>query len=149
MTALTRIAHEFVTFRVGPQWFGVPVMMVQEVLSGQRIARIPLAPPEVMGFLNLRGQIVTAINLHRRLDAGTLPEETTMNVVVRDGDELFAMIVDEVGDVIAVATNSIEPIPATLDTCWSNACDGVVQWPLGLLAVLEPSRLLNDATTCL
>lgn len=149
MIATATDACEFVTFRVGQQWFGVPVMMVQEVMSGQRTARIPLAPPEVTGFLNLRGQIVTAINLHRRLDAGTEPEADAMNVVIHDGDELFALIVDEVGDVVTVEPEAVEPLPDTLDTSWREACDGVVQWPHGLLAVLEPSRLLDDSTNCL
>ncbi|MGI9090078.1 MAG: chemotaxis protein CheW [Gemmatimonadaceae bacterium] len=140
--------YEFVTFRVGMQWFGVPVMTVQEVLVVQRLARIPLAPPEVTGVLNLRGQLVTAINLHKLLDAGTRPEAAAMNVVVRDGDELFAMVVDEVGEVITVAARSIEPLPATLDTCWRAACEGVVRSPHGLLAVLEPGRLLDDSLNC-
>lgn len=136
------------SFRVGAQWFGVPVLAVQEVLAVQRLARIPLAPPEVTGLLNLRGQLVTAINLHRVLAAGSPPEGVTMNVVVRDVDELFALVVDEVGDVVSVAPQSIEPLPATLDTCWRDACDGVVRWPHGLLAVLEPGRLLNDSLNC-
>lgn len=148
MIAPERKEHEFVSFRVGTQWFGVPVLAVQEVLSIQRLARIPLAPPEVTGLLNLRGQLVTAINLHRVLDSGTPPEGTAMNVVVRDVDELFALVVDEVGDVVSVAPQSIEPLPATLDTCWRDACDGVVRWPNGLLAVLEPGRLLDDSLNC-
>lgn len=148
MIDLARVEHEFVTFRVGTQWFGVPVIAVQEVLSRQRLARIPLAPPEVTGLLNLRGQIVTAINLHRILGSGTSSEATAMNIVVRHRDELFAMIVDEVGDVVAVAAQSVEPLPATLDTRWKDACHGVVQWPHGLLAVLEPGRLLDDSLNC-
>ncbi|MGI8549025.1 MAG: chemotaxis protein CheW [Gemmatimonadaceae bacterium] len=140
--------HELVTFRVGMQWFGVPVMTVQEVLSVQRLARIPLAPPEVSGLLNLRGQLVTAINLHTLLDAPTRPDDAAMNVVVRDRDELFAMVVDEVGEVVTVPAQSIEPLPATLDTCWRAACEGVVRSPHGLLAVLAPGRLLDDSLNC-
>ncbi|MGI8509637.1 MAG: chemotaxis protein CheW [Gemmatimonadaceae bacterium] len=143
-----RKEQEFVSFRVGTQWFGVPVLTVQEVLSVQRLARIPLAPPEVTGLLNLRGQLVTAINMHKVLDSGTPPEGVTMNIVVRDVEELFALVVDEVGDVVSVMPQSIEPLPATLDTCWRDACDGVVRWPNGLLAVLEPGRLLSDSLNC-
>lgn len=148
MTAPSRVEHEFVSFRVGTQWFGVPVLAVQEVLTPQRLARIPLAPPEVVGVLNLRGQLVTAINLHRMLDSRTQPEHAAMNVVVREADELFALVVDEVGDVVSVPSQSIEPLPATLDTCWRDACDGVARWPNGLLAILEPGRLLNDSLNC-
>lgn len=135
---------EVVTFRLGRQWFGVPVLDVQEVLCAQRVARVPLAPPDVQGFLNLRGQIVTAVNLHARLAVESAGAETPMNVVVRDGDELFALIVDEVGDVVAVPAEVVEPVPATLDDVWARACTGVVQWEQGLLAVLDASRLLDD-----
>lgn len=148
MIDLNRSEHEFVTFRVGTQWFGVPVTGVQEVLSAQQLARIPLAPSEVTGLLNLRGQIVTAINLHRVLGSEMSSGVDAMNIVVRHGDELFAMIVDEVGDVVAVTARSVEPLPATLDTRWRGACDSVVQWPHGLLAVLEPGRLLDDSLNC-
>lgn len=144
MTTPVSAEREFVTFRVAAQWFGVPVLTVQEVLCGQRTARVPLAPADVVGFLNLRGQIVTAINLHARLQADAPREEDAMNVVVHDGDELFALIVDEVGDVVSVPPEAVEPLPATLDTSWRDACDGVVQWQNGLLAVLDPSRILND-----
>lgn len=137
---------EFVTFRVAEQWFGLPVLMVQEVLAAQRVARVPLAPGDVTGLLNLRGQIVTAINMHRRMEIGLDPEPSPMNVVVRDGDELFALIVDEVGDVVAVPAAAVESLPATLDTCWTGACAGVVRQDGGLLAILDASRTLGETT---
>ncbi|HEV2641533.1 MAG TPA: chemotaxis protein CheW [Candidatus Elarobacter sp.] len=135
---------EVVSFRLGRQWFGVPVLDVQEVLVAQRVARVPLAPRDVRGFLNLRGQIVTAVDLHERLAVEPLDADTPMNVVVRDGDELFALIVDEVGDVVAVPADVVEPAPATLDDVWARACTGVVRWEQGLLAIVDASRLLDD-----
>jgi len=147
MTMLATDVRELVTFRVAEQWFGVPVLAVQEVLVAQRVARVPLAPAEVTGLLNLRGQIVTAINLHRRMQLGIAPDGAPMNVVVRDGEELFAFVVDEVGDVVPVPDQAFESVPATLDTCWKGVCVGVVQRESDLLAVLDPRRVLSDSTT--
>ena len=147
MSMVATTTRELVTFRVAEQWFGVPVLAVQEVLVAQRVARVPLAPREITGLLNLRGQIVTAINLHRRMELGTDPEGDPMNVVVRDGEELFALVVDEVGDVVPVPGQAFESVPATLDTCWKGACVGVVQRERDLLAVLDPHRVLTDSTT--
>lgn len=147
MTMVATTTRELVTFRVAEQWFGVPVLAVQEVLVAQRVARVPLAPREITGLLNLRGQIVTAVNLHRRMELGAGPEGAPMNVVVRDGEELFALVVDEVGDVVPVPDQAFESVPATLDTCWKGACAGVVQRESDLLAVLDPHRVLSDSTT--
>jgi purine-binding chemotaxis protein CheW len=135
---------EFVTFRLADQWLGIPVLMVQEVLVAQRIARVPLSPTEVAGFLNLRGQIVTAVNLRTRL--GQKPRgdhEEVMNVVVRHDGELFSFLVDEVGDVLSVPADSLEPPPATLDSRWRKACTGIVRRERGLLVVVNANELLR------
>ena len=136
--------HGYVSFRLDDQWLGVPVVMVQEVLTAQGVSPIPLAPAEVAGFLNLRGQIVTAIDLRARLGltpraAGT----SSMNVVVRDRDELFSLLVDEVGDVVDVENGSLEATPTTLDPQWRSCCDGVIRLPVGLLVVMNVEQLLR------
>ncbi|HEY5087073.1 MAG TPA: chemotaxis protein CheW [Gemmatimonadaceae bacterium] len=147
MTRTDATAGEVVTFRLGDQWFGVPVLGVQEVIGLQRIARVPLAAPGVAGFLNLRGQIVTAIDLHQRLEISRDTAEPFMNVVVRDGDELFALIVDEVGDVAAVPHDALEPSPGSLDGSWARVCTGVVRMDRGLLAIVDVTRLLDESNT--
>jgi purine-binding chemotaxis protein CheW len=135
---------EYVTFRLADQWLGIPVLLVQEVLVAQRIARVPLSPTEVSGFLNLRGQTVTAIDLRARLgQTPRSPDETFMNVVVRHEGELFSLLVDEVGDVLSVADESIEAPPATLDACWRQACSGIVRRERGLLVVVNAQELLR------
>ncbi len=144
---LATAGNDVVTFRVGDQWFGVDVLDVQEVIGHQRIATVPLAAPGIAGFLNLRGQIVTAIDLHRRLEISRTTSEPLMNVVVRDGDELFALIVDEVGDVSAVSPDALEPSPANLAGVWSRVCTGVVRMDHGLLAIVDVTRLLDEPTT--
>lgn len=147
MTVAASAENDVVTFRVGSQWFGVSVLDVQEVLSAQRVAHVPLSPPDVEGFLNLRGQIVTAINVHQRLQITADADSGSMNVVVCDGDELFALIVDEVGDVVAVPPGALEALPATLDDTWMRVCNGVMRCEHGLLAVVDAGRLLNDSNT--
>lgn len=141
--------REFVTFRVNDQWLGVPVAIVQEVLLAQRLAIVPLAPAEVAGFLNLRGQIVTAVDLRTRLDIdGESVLETAMNVVVRHDDELFSLLVDEVGDVLAIEGERVELVPPTLDACWRAVSSGIVRRDRDLLVVLDVSALLRvDAAT--
>ena len=134
----------YVTFSVAGELLGLDVLLVQEVLVPQEIARVPLAPPEVAGFLNLRGQIVTAVDLRARLGLPPRPAgEGFMNVVVRDAGELFSLLADSVGDVVEVETVRLEPTPATLDERWKGCCDGVVRLPRGLLAVLDVERLLR------
>ncbi len=137
-------AAEYVTFRLADQWLGVPVTIVQEVLTAQRIARVPMAPDAVAGFLNLRGQIVTAVDLCTtlRLPARE-PGQPFMNVVVQHEGELFAFMADDVGDVISVAHDAIEPPLATLDSRWRAVCTGIVRREHDLLVVMNVHELLR------
>ena len=136
--------REFVTFQVDGQWLGVPVATVQEVLLAQRMAVVPLAPAEVAGFLNLRGQIVTALDLRTRLDMPGEPRLTdAMNVVVRHDNELFSLLVDDVGDVLAIDADQLEPVPLTLDAGWRAVSSGIVRRDTNLLAVLDVGALLR------
>lgn len=138
---------EVVTFRAGEQWFGIDVLDVQEVIGQLRIARVPLAAPGIAGFLNLRGQIVTAIDVHQRLEISRHASDSSMNVVVRDGEELFALVVDEVGDVVAVSPGALDPPPASLGGAWARACTGVIRLDHGLLAIVDVTRLLDEQNT--
>lgn len=136
--------HEFVTFLVGPQWFGVPVRRVQEVLTAQRITPVPLAPPEVGGLLNLRGQIVSAVDMRSRMGLAKRDQDAEeMNIVVEDGGELFSLQVDEVGDVVGVAADKWEPPPATLDDRWRRFCTGVYRLDTSLLVEIDVASLLE------
>ncbi len=124
-TAADAFATQYVSFWVGDQLLGVPVSVVQEVLNPQQIARAPLSRPEIAGLLNLRGQIVTAVDLRCRLDLPLKEDAESMNVVVRHRDESFSLLVDEVGDVIDVAGERMQPVPQTLDARWKNITRGV------------------------
>lgn len=138
------VAADFVTMTVADQLFGIPVLTVQDVLGPQRITRIPLAPPEVAGALNLRGRIVTAIDVRRRLglskrDAG----KSGMNVVVDHKGELYALMVDNVGEVLSLSSDAYERNPATLDPRWREVSAGIYRLKGKLLVVLEVARLLD------
>lgn len=134
----------YVSFQLNGQWLGIAVECVQEVLVAQRISPVPLAPDEVAGFLNLRGQIVTAIDLRTRLG---LPrradDQSCMNIVVRDGEELFSLVADAVGDVVEAPGDALEPTPRTLEPLWRSVCEGVIRLPIGLLLVVNVDELLH------
>ncbi|MCC7053402.1 MAG: chemotaxis protein CheW [Gemmatimonadaceae bacterium] len=143
--ARTTTGHqEYVTFRLAGQWLGIPVMVVQEVLVAMQIACVPLAPDAIAGFLNLRGQIVTALDLRTTLRMPPRePGAAIMNVVVRHDGELFAFMVDEVGDVLSVDAADVAPPPPTLDSRWRSACLGIIRQEAGLLLVLNVHDVLR------
>jgi purine-binding chemotaxis protein CheW len=134
----------YVTLMVADQLFGVPIHSVQDVLGPQRINRIPLAPTEVAGSLNLRGRIVTAIDLRKRLGLPPRPaDQPGMSVVVDLGGELYSLIMDAAGEVMSLPACAFEPNPATLDPLWQDVTSGVYQLEGRLLVVLAIERLLD------
>lgn len=136
--------REFVSFFVAGQLLGISVTKVQEILPPHSITRVPRAASSVKGLLNLRGQIVTAIDLRERL--GFPSRETGgeyMNIIVSDDGELFSLLADSVGDVIGVAQDRFSAPPPTLDECWKQCCEGVYQLQRGLLIVLGVQSLLT------
>lgn len=136
--------REFVSLWIDNQLLGVPVEVVQEVLNPQVVARTPRARPEIAGLLNLRGQIVTAVNLRRRLGFPESEDDTRLkNVIVRHGDESFSLLVDQVEDVIGVASDGIGPVPPTLDSRWKSVTTGVCQLEDRLLIILNVEAALN------
>lgn len=140
----TTAASDYVTMTVADQLFGFPVLTVQDVLGTQRITRIPLAPPEVAGALNLRGRIVTAIDVRRRLGLPARPPETLgMNIVVDFKGELYSLIVDAVGEVMSPPADAFERNPSTLDPRWREVSDGIYRLQGKLLVVLDVARLLD------
>lgn len=136
--------NQYVSFFVDGQLLGIPVNTVQEVLNPQAIAQVPRACPEISGLLNLRGQIVTAVNLRQRLG---LPEidagRRSMNVVVHHQGESFSLLVDDVGDVINVPGDVLQPPPATLDAHWKSVTAGVFRLEQRLFVILNVGSLLN------
>ncbi len=137
-------SSDFVTMTIAGQLFGIPVLTVQDVLGPQRITRIPLAPREVAGALTLRGRIVTAIDVRSRLGLQARSADSQgMSVVVDHKGELYSLIVDTVGEVMSLPTESYERNPATLDPRWRDVSGGIYRLQGKLLVVLEVSRLLT------
>ncbi|MGH7155847.1 MAG: chemotaxis protein CheW [Acetobacteraceae bacterium] len=138
--------QQFVTVMIADQACGIPVLLVRDVLGSQRLTRIPLAPPEVAGSLNLRGRIVTAISLRRRLGLPPLPEPgEEMAVIVEYDRELYALLVDHVSGVASVRTGTLEPNPPNLPRRWATISAGICPQESGLLVVLDVSALLAKA----
>lgn len=135
---------EFLSIMIDQQMFGIPVLQVQDVLRQQNVTRVPLAPPEVAGALNLRGRIVTAINVRCRLGLPDLPPETkTMSVVVEHEHELYSLIIDRVGDVLSLPNRSFENVPPTMDTTWRDIANGIFRLDGELMIVVDVARLLR------
>jgi purine-binding chemotaxis protein CheW len=135
---------QFVSITIGGQSFGIPVMVVHDVLGPQRITRIPLAPPEIAGSLNLRGRIVTAVNVRRRLGLEPLPaDRKTMSVVVEHHGDLYSLIVDAVGEVLTLNLAEFEPHPPTMPPRVREISVGIYQLKDTLLVILDVSNLLD------
>lgn len=135
---------QFVSITIDGQMFGIPVLMVHDVLGPQRITRIPRAPPEIAGSLNLRGRIVTAVHVRRRLDLEPLAAgQATMSVVVEHHGDLYSLIVDEVGEVLTLDLHRFEPHPPTMPPRVREISAGIYQLKEALLVVLDVSNLLD------
>lgn len=131
------------TFTVDDLLFGVEVTKVQEVLRAQPTTRVPLSPTMVRGLINLRGQIVTAVDLRACL--GLAPREggePPMNVVIRGTDGCVSLLVDSIGDVIEVDDGAFEPPPSTMRAAHRHMIASVCKLPRQLLLVLIPERAL-------
>ena len=140
-------SQDYVTMTIADQLFGIPVLQVQDVLGHQKITRIPLAPPEVAGSLNLRGRIVTAIDVRLRLNLLARPKDKPgMSIVVDLRGELYSLMVDSVGEVLSLSNEDFERNPATLDPRWREVSTGIYRLNGQLMVVLDVPRLLNFTT---
>lgn len=138
---------QYSTFDVSGFYFGIDVLQVQEVLHCQEMTPVPLAPAVVEGLINLRGQIVTALDMRRRL--GLPPRavsETAMNVVVRTEEGAVSLLVDDIGDVVEADSSSYERPPENLDPAIRNLVRGVHKLKDRLLLVLDIDQTLQLGT---
>jgi len=137
-------SRQYCTFQVDGLLFGVDVERVQEVLRYQEMTRVPLAPREVRGLINLRGQIVTAIDLRRRLEIADRPAgERPMNVVIDTEDGSVSLLVDRIGEVLEVPIDSFERPPETLIGPARELILGAHKLPDRLLLVLDIDRAVE------
>jgi purine-binding chemotaxis protein CheW len=134
-------ARQFCTFFLDGLYFGVEVHKVQEVIRHQEMTRVPVASPVVSGLINLRGQIVTAIDLRRRLGLPDRPaDKLPMNVVVRTSEGVMSLLVDEIGDVAEVEDGLFEAPPETLPARSRELVCGAYKLPQRLLLKLDTEK---------
>ena len=137
-------SRQYSTFYVGDMFFGVEVLKVQEVLRYQEMTRVPMSPPMIEGLINLRGQIVTAVDMRRTLKLEPrAADRTPMNMVVRSEDGAVSLLVDEIGDVVEPPRDSYEPPPETMRPEQRELIDGVYKLDGALLLVLNTERVLR------
>jgi purine-binding chemotaxis protein CheW len=135
---------EYVTVTVGAQAFGVPIGRVQDVFLPERLTRVPLAPIEIAGLINLRGRIVTLIDMRRRLDLAPLGADARpMAVGVEQRGESYGLLVDAVGEVLRLSAESRDSNPLNLDPCWFRVAAGVHRLEDRLLVVLDVDKVLD------
>ncbi len=133
--------QQFCTFFLKDQFFGVPVQQVQEVIRYQEMTRVPLVPQVIRGLINLRGQIVMALDLRRRFGMEERPEsQLPMNIVVRTNDGPVSFLVDEIGDVLEVGEENFEQPPETLQGRARELVQGVYKMQERLMLVLDTER---------
>ena len=139
---MTAEPNRYCTFRLADLYIGIEVMRVQEVLRWQGTTAIPLTTPIVGGLMNLRGEIVTTVDLRCRLGLEPLEEGgESMNVVIRNADGVFSLLVDEIDDVIEVDDEHFEPAPATIGSPLRDLILGVYKLDEQLLLVLDADRV--------
>ena len=143
----TQAEIEFVTVLIADQLFGLPISRVHDVFMVDRLTRVPLAPSEIAGILNLRGRVVTTIDMRRRLDLPAREEgRGNMAVGIEQRGESYGLLIDSVGEVLKIPAASRDPNPVNLDPRWLLVADGVVQLDGRLMVVLDVERVLELKT---
>jgi len=142
--------REYVTVYINDQVFGIPVSDINEVFHPKAITRVPLSSPEVRGVLNLRGRIVTAIEVRCKLNLPPLEDgdgNNLMAVGVEVDGEAYGLIIDKVGDVLQLPAANCEPIPINMDPVWQKVSSGIYRLEKQLLIILDIKRLLDVEAT--
>lgn len=137
-------SKDYLTVTIAGQLFGIPVLQVQDVLRDQKVTKVPLAAPEIAGSLNLRGRIVTAIDVRKRLNMDPCDgKKSNMSVVVEHNNELYSLIIDGVGEVLGLKGKVFEKNPGTLDPTLKDISAGIYQREDSLLIIMDVAKLLE------
>jgi purine-binding chemotaxis protein CheW len=143
------VTKQFATFFLDTLFLGVEVRRVQEVIRYQEMTRVPLAPTMIRGLINLRGQIVPAIDLRSRLSLSTLPVgRMPMNVIIRSDEGSVSLLVDEIGDVVEVGDEAYEHPPETLKGVVRDLVTGVYKLKTKLLLILDIDQTIKFPDPC-
>ena len=137
--------EQLVTMVVDDQLFGIPILLVQDIVEPMQITPVPLAPSAIAGVLNLRGRIVTVIDLRECLRAPRRDDfERQMSVTVEYKGDLYTLLVDSIGDVRSLPKSRFDSPPSTLDENMKRICSGIFQLEHNLLVVLDVAKILNE-----
>jgi purine-binding chemotaxis protein CheW len=135
---------EHVTAVIGGQLFGLPILRVQDVFHPERLTRVPLAPPEIAGVLNLRGRIVTLIDMRRCLGLDRREDDApVMAIGVESGGESYGLLIDSVGEVLQLDDGAREPNPVNLDPRLARVSVGIHRLDGQLLMMVDVDRVLD------
>ncbi|MCB9061970.1 MAG: chemotaxis protein CheW [Halobacteriovoraceae bacterium] len=135
--------HQLCGFRIGDGLYAISVLDVQEVIKSQKVTDVPLAPDYVKGLINLRGQIVTSIDLKKLFKIGETNNQSHMNIIVRSEESLYSLIVDEILDVMNVEEKRFEHTPDTINENLSKFISGVYKLNDNLLILLDLKKILS------
>ena len=140
--------NEYVTALIGGQLFGLPILRVQDVFAPERLTAVPLSPPEVAGVLNLRGRIVTLIDMRCRLGLGSRENgQQAMAIGVESRGESYALLIDSIGEVLKLDDMAREPNPSNLDPRLAGVSTGIHRLDGQLLMILDVDRVLDIEMT--
>ncbi len=135
---------DYITVTIGSQRFGLPIEGVHDVFRLTGMTPVPMSRKEIAGVLNMRGRIVTAIDMRRRLDLGERDRnDAPMAVGIEYRGESYGLVIDEVGDVLRLPIANIEPNPVNLDPRWARVSSGVQRLEGNLLVILDVDRILD------
>jgi purine-binding chemotaxis protein CheW len=146
MNIVSADARQYATFRVANLFFGIEVLKVQELIRRQEMSPVPLAPQAIEGLINLRGQIVIAIDTRRSL--GLPPadgDDLRVNIVIRSADAVISLLVDEICDVIDIPFNAYAPVPENMPLEQRQLIECVYHVKNGLMLVLDTNRVFENA----
>lgn len=145
--ALSAENSDFITVYIGDQLFGIPVKIIHDVFTPEAITVVPLSGPEIGGVLNLRGRIVTAIDIRHRL--GLPPRDASvkcMAVGIEKNGESYGLIIDRVGEVLSLSSSDYERNPANMDSRWREISKGIYRLQGQLLVILDVNLVLDIET---
>ena len=141
-----RATRQFATFHIGDLFFGIEAIRVQEVIRHQEMTPIPLAPHAIRGLINLRGQIVTAVETRLLLDLPAAPADAEpMNIIIQAQDGAVSLLVDSIGDVLEVQLRSFAPVPDNVSVRQRSVIAGVYKLNDSLMLLLDLEQLLDHA----
>jgi len=139
----TQQVSELLTCRVGQQWLGLQVKQVREVVTPQQRTEMPLAPDAVMGLINLRGRVITQLDVRKVIGLPVRESESFRVAIVETlSGEDFGLVMDEVGEVIELDPDKYEKTPKTLDRIWQDVSEGVLKQDDRVLVLVNVERFI-------